>query len=281
MAEIIITGDGDELQVSATVGANTLIDGTTDAAAMPLALPWLVEAVGDSEYKFSEAGSATTGTAYATAAQYRDRSQSPASSDELVDDVLVAASRYLDRRLGWCPGGLGPLPEQTVTFWPSVYSRRVLRFRDAEGQAWPWRSITEIAVDYAGTGVPDKTWALVDESWIVPLPQGGPPWRSLRIHESARGATESAWPSDPGTVKITGAPGRDAVPHAVQELTIHVARAILDGHAGGAAAVIGALEAGVSVDREAAMLWRRMEMEFSAGRMGRLGVVASAAGRSW
>ena len=44
MAEIIITGDGDELQVSATVGANTLIDGTTDAAAMPLALPWLVEA---------------------------------------------------------------------------------------------------------------------------------------------------------------------------------------------------------------------------------------------
>ena len=218
--------------------------------------------------------------AYATAVAYRERTGSTVAQDAVVDDVLVAASRYMDRRLGWFPGGLGPMPEQTVMFWPGPQPSRVLRFRDSEGQAWPWQCITSVAVDYGGTGSPDATWMLEAQTWLVLLPQGGPPYRSLRIQESARAATESVWPADPGTVTVTGKPGREAVPLAVREMVIHVARAILDGHAGGAAAVIGALESGVSVGNEMSRMWRRMEMEYSAGRMGRLGVVASAAGRS-
>ena len=68
-------------------------------------------------------------------------------------------------------------------------------------------------------------------------------------------------------------------PAPIRELTIHTARTMLDSHSGGAAAIMNALETGVQLDNEAGRLWRLVEMEYSAGRMGRLGLVASAGGR--
>ena len=108
MAEHIFTGDGDELQVSASVGADTLIDGEADTAARPLQLPWLVERIGDSEYRFAE-GAAASSDHYATAAQYRLRNASSTADDDLVDTMLGAAARYIDRRLGWVPGAFAPI----------------------------------------------------------------------------------------------------------------------------------------------------------------------------
>ena len=166
-----------------------------------------------------------------------------------------------------------------MTFWPPIRPSRVLRFRDSEGRAWPWRTITVIGVDYGGTGAPDHVWTLDDEDWLVPQPHGGRPWRSLRIHESHRRATESVWPSDPGTVTVTGEPGHDATPEPITEITVHVAREMRDGHLGGAAAVFTALDSGVSVEAPAARLWAEIKREWSAGRPGRLGVVTSAAAR--
>lgn len=222
-------------------------------------------------------------TAYATVAQYKARNQSADSADDLVAEVLLSTSRHLDARLGWPPGGLAPMPAQTVVFWPRRPSR-TLRCRDAEGRLWPWRTIETIDADYTGTGAPDHRWTFDDEAWIVGQPQGGDrPWRTLRMLEAHRRAAESVWPSDPGTVTITGEPGHHAIPPDVSELTIHVARETLDSHLGGAAAAYAALDAAAPAGPDrVAMLWRRVEREHSAGKLSRYGLTASgAAARRW
>ena len=218
---------------------------------------------------------------YADADQFRARNQNSADDDELVEEMLDAAARYLDRRLGWCPGAFAPIVSATVRFWPGP-PKRVLRLRDTEGAAWPLRTWTEISVDYGGTGTPDHTWTPTTAPWIIAQPASanitGRPYRSLRLQGSHNLATESIWPSDPGYVDVTSQWGWAATPGAMTELTIHVARSLLDSHSGGAAAVISALETGVKLTDVASMLWRRVEMEYSAGRLGRVGLVASAGG---
>ena len=216
---------------------------------------------------------------YATAAQYRARNANSSDDDDLVNELLAASARYIDRRLGWCPGAFAPIASTKIRFWPGA-PRRTLRLRDSEGAAWPLREWTQIEVDYGGTGTPDYTWTPASAPWIIAQPTTAVdrPYRSLRMWGSHRLATESVWPPDPGIVDITSPWGWATTPGAIRELTIHVARSLLDSHTGGASAVIAALETGVKLTDTAAMLWRRVEMEYSAGRMGRLGVVASAAG---
>ena len=276
---VLITGDADELTVSADVGDNTQIDGEDTTDPHPLRLPWRVDydAAGDG-YRFQQIAVTSN---YASADQYRDRNRSPTEDDDLVDEMLSAAARYIDRRLGWCPGAFAPIASATIRFWPGG-PRRVLRLRDTEGAAWPLRTWTEISVDYGGSGTPDHTWTPAAAPWIVAQPAAstvtGRPYRSVRIQGSHDRATESIWPSDPGYVDVTSPWGWDTTPGAVREMTIHVARSLLDSHAGGAAAVVSALESGITLSDGAAKLWRLLEMEYSAGRMGRVGVVASAGG---
>ena len=217
---------------------------------------------------------------YADATQYRARNGSSEADDAIVTGILIASSRTLDRRLGWCPGGLGPIPARAVTFWPDRRPSRILRLRDTEGHLWPLRpdaGPVTISVDYSGTGEATHTWTLADEAWIVPQPDGGDrPARSLRIHESHLDAIQSVWPSDPGNVTITSPWGHNEIVDGVRELVIHVTREIRDGHAGGAAAVYAALEAGIDVNAQMGRLWRSIEKASSAGRLAHLGVVSSA-----
>jgi len=51
---------------------------------------------------------------------------------------------------------------------------------------------------------------------------------------------------------------------------------VLDSYAGGAAAVVNVLESGAHIRATHGWLWRSVEREYSAGRMGRLGVSASS-----
>ena len=182
--------------------------------------------------------------AYVTAEQYRERNANPEGEDDLVAAVLLAVSRHLDRALGYCPGGLGPIDERSMTFWPQRRPSRVLRPRDSEGHLWPIRAVTSIAVDYSGSGTPDATWNLTDQPWIVGQPHGGRPWRALRILESHRDAAYATWPTDPGSVTIAATYGHPTIEPAAIELVTHVAREVLDGHAGGAAAIFAALDSG-------------------------------------
>lgn len=213
---------------------------------------------------------------YATASQYRDRCGGNASDDPLINELLASGSRYLDRRLGWCPGGLAPIAERTVVFRPSQ-SRRRLRLRDSEGAAWPIRTWTQITCDFSGSGTADYTFDASDAAWIITEPEADPddrPGRALRIlghHSSARIVV---WPRDPGSVAVTSPWGWSPTSPAVVDLTCWVARSLRDNHKAGAASVVAALESGVKLTDEAAIAWRRVEMEFSAGRLGRLGVPA-------
>ena len=278
MASIIITGDGDELAISADAGANTRIDGSDSTDAEPLPLPWMVTQDADGTYTFTTIGTAL----YATTGQYRDRNPDDQATDELLTELLTSAARYIDRRLGWCVGAFAPITARTLRIWPRHTPTRTLRLRDSEGLAWPLRTWTEINVDYSGRGTPDHTWTPdPDSDWILSLPTNGTirPIRKLRIWESHRNATESVWPNDPGIVDIAGSWGWDVTPDPIRELSIHVTRQLRDAHLGGAAAMVAVLEGGAKVNDPGAQMWRRVEMEYNAGRMGRLGVVSTGAGR--
>ena len=225
------------------------------------------------------------GDAYATAAQYRDRNSGSAAEggDALIGELLAAAARYTDRRLGVCPGGFAPIPERTVRFWCGRRPSRVLGLRDEEGALWPLRSWTRIAADYAGAGIADRVWTPADAgAWVVLEPvsePGGRPGRMLRIWGGHRDAAESVWPSDPGVVDVTGMFGWRSTPGPVRELTVAVARHMRDAHRGGSAAMMAAADVAVATDPKTAILWRRAEMEFSAGRVERLGVLSGSAAR--
>ena len=217
--------------------------------------------------------------AYATAAQFRERNQTAPADDTLVGEVLDAASRYIDRRLGWCEGAFAPIASTAVTFWPGQASR-VLRLRDSEGAAWPLRDWTEIEMDYSGSGTADHTLT-PPAVWIIAEPASNTdrPHRSLRMWGSHVDAIESMWPSDPGVVTVTATWGWATTPAAIRELSCYVARSMLDTELGGAASMVQLMETGVTLSDDGGRLWRRVEMEYSAGRMARLGVVGSAVGR--
>ncbi|MYD87965.1 MAG: hypothetical protein F4Y14_18395 [Acidobacteria bacterium] len=233
-----------------------------------------------------EAPVGATENTYATIAQYRARTGAAENvvSDDVLTETFETVARFLDRRLGWCPGGLGPISgEHTLTLWPAARASRILYLRDAEGHLWPLRSWSSIAFDYSGSGTPDFTAASDDDvAWIVGQPAGADsrPWRALRILEAHSDGRYGIWPTDPGTVAITGTGwGHGSVVGAARDLVIHVSRAMLDSHAGGGAAVAEIFEQTIRTVDAASRMWRLLEMEFSAGRPGRLGVLTSAAGR--
>ena len=214
-------------------------------------------------------GAPMVDTAYATVSEYQDRNGG-AGDEVLLTELLTAASRYLDRRLGWCPGAFSPLPESTQTFWPARLGR-VLRFRDVEGKMWPLRSWSEIVYSRSGTDDSEVTVA-APQGWILAISP-----RALRLKLSNDQDAIYRWPCDPGYVKVTGEWGSDSAPPDLRELTVHVARSYQDSHRGGAAAVIQSVETPVTLNPAGTILWRRVEMELSAGRMGHLGLVSSAA----
>ena len=194
---------------------------------------------------------------------------------------LEAASRVIDRRLGWRPDAFVPLGAATLRVWPSVTSR-TLWLRDSEGQAWPLRAWTRLRVDCAGRGRPDFDWQPTDVAgWVISEPDGavGRPIRQLRLWETHDSAVLVRWPSPPGVVDVTGTWGWAATPPPIRDLTVYLARSMGDTLLGGASATVAMLDSGVPMRDEGAILWRRVEMEFAALRPGRLGVPSVGAGR--
>ena len=229
-----------------------------------------------------------TADAYATPADYRARSGAGSGGygDDLLGEVLTAASRHLDRRLGRAAGSFTPdAAASPVEVWPHRPSR-VLDLIDASGAAltlqWPpdgaARDDIAVAADYSGDGgTPDWT-AGADTDWLAPVGEPGHA-AALRLR-TARGG-RSTWPSDPGTVTVTGRWGRPTPPD-IREAVVHSAREMLDSHLGGAAAVIAAFDGGaVDIAAMTGRVWRRIEQRWSAGRMERFGLAPSRAGSGW
>lgn len=216
---------------------------------------------------------------YATEGEYRERVSSAADDDTLNGELLAAASRLIDRRLGWAPGSFGPDSEVTVTVWPSAPGR-VLRLRDSDGFTVPVQSWSEARLHYGGGG---RTVTIPgDVSWVRLMPGTvGLPGRSLRIVGGASQSDVSVWPSDPGWVEVDAVTGWGDTPGPVRELCVHVAREMADSHAGGAAAVVSMLDAPMQSTGRCAMLWRHCEQVYSSGRLARLGVVGSAGASEW
>ncbi|MCY4059752.1 MAG: hypothetical protein OXG44_17330 [Gammaproteobacteria bacterium] len=219
-------------------------------------------------------------SAYATAEQFRARNSTPAARDDLVIELLGAASRYLDLELGWATGSFRPATtSSTLRVWPRS-PRRVLPLRDSAGRQRALRSWTAVAADYAGAGVAAWT-AGSGADWIVGVPDDGDGYRSLRILEAMDGS-EGVWPSAPGWVDVTGLWGMPETPQLIAEVTCRIARLLLDSHMGGAAGIMGAVDGGgIDLAMRSSWLWRNVQQRYSAGRPERLGVAMTSADSDW
>ena len=165
---------------------------------------------------------------YASVDEYKGR-QTTDDSDANLTSLLIAASRYLDDRLGIVPGGFSDLGTQTYLFKGS--GRRRLYLRGDTGRMYPLRSVEadEIRPDYEATGVfttGTPQWDTAD-AWVWPWPRNrtaGHPFYVIELR-AVGSAPYTVWPYDyGGSVQIKGTWGWDVPPPEIRELTIQVAR---------------------------------------------------------
>ena len=215
--------------------------------------------------------------AYADFTQYKARQPADDTQQERIGEVLVAASRYLDRKLNCMPGGFGPLDDLTLRFW--AMGTRVLWLRNEEGLICPLRTVVAdgIRPDFDFRGDYDNTawkWDL-DATWLHGIPDYaeavGVPYRALGIlpYDNAQ---IGVWPAAGAAVRIEGNWGWASVPSPIRELTIYLARAISDSHQGGAGAIVGAFDEAIQVTDQARRFWRSAMSEYSYGSMSKIGV---------
>ena len=216
-------------------------------------------------------------TAYADFAQYKARQPADDAQQARVEEVLVASSRYLDRKLNCMPGGFAPLDDLTLRFWP--YGGQTLWLRNEEGLLCPLRNVVAdgIRPDFDFTGDYDNSawkWDL-DVLWLHGIPDYsvamGVPYRALRLLPYAS-AQIGVWPTAGAGVRIEGDWGWAVVPSPIRELTIYLARTIGDSHQGGASAMAGAFDEAIQMTDQARRFWRSVMSEYAYGAMSKIGV---------
>lgn len=166
--------------------------------------------------------------AYVEAQGYRLRTGNKASgTDDVLNEVLLTASRLLDRELGYAPGHLGPIPSTTYRF--DAHGGTLLRLRDNAGLQYMLRTITadSLALDTDADGsFDDYLWDFAD-AWVRGVPENavthGEAYTGVELMTHLSTAPLSAWPDQRDCVRITGTWGMAAVPGAIQELVVDLA----------------------------------------------------------
>lgn len=156
--------------------------------------------------------------AYATFDEYRAHTGLRSDGDQdTYEALLVTASRMIER---WT--------ERVF----NQSAAGVARYFDGNGRAEMYIDdlATLTAVDLDTTG--DGSYAVsVDPAAVLLRPRNaaelGEPYTSVEL-VPARGAPLSAWPSRPAAVRITGTWGYAAVPGAIRDATILIARQLRD-----------------------------------------------------
>ena len=214
---------------------------------------------------------------YATFAHYQARQGVDDAAKPMVEETLQAMSRYLDRKLHMVPGGFGPIDNATFLF--DGVPGDTLHLRDGEGAVYPLRTVVPdgIRPDFARTGDYSTTqfkWDL-DDPFIWPIPRNGAqierPYRALQLRRIG-GSPATIWPYSDGAVQITGDWGWAAVPDAIRELVIYLARDIADSQQGGAAAILAPLEQGVALQDDTGRIWRMVQQQYQQGDLARYGL---------
>lgn len=166
--------------------------------------------------------------AYIDGDAYRRHTGSQAAGDPWLDQLLVDASRALDRRLWVAPGMFAPTAATTTFRFDGDGTDR-LELRDSRGLQYFLRAVDAdgIALDTDADGVfDDYAWDLSD-GWVRGLPENavtfGDAFTSLELLGHLTTAPLKAWPDARDSVRITGSWGFAAVPGAVQVLVADIA----------------------------------------------------------
>ncbi|MCY3918741.1 MAG: hypothetical protein OXG38_02895 [Chloroflexi bacterium] len=208
-----------------------------------------VNAAGDG-YELADDGGGPSGGGtsprYATAAQYRDRIGSDQDGkDDLLGELLDAASREIDRELLAAPGHFAPIPADAGDD-PAAYTfdgngHTTLRLRDAAG-GYLIRELTAATIDGATVPVADL---------ILQPRNAGTVGQPFTAVQRVGGRT---WP-DGATVELTGRWGWATTPPLIRELTVKVAQDIRDSHKGGSSGTVAILGEGVEYRDETWRIW--------------------------
>lgn len=166
--------------------------------------------------------------AYVDADGYRARTGNQGTgTSTLIDEVLLTASRLLDRELGIAPGHLGPVTSTSYRF--DAHGGTTLRLRDNAERQYFLRTIDadSLTIDYDADGsFDDYLWDFAD-AWLRGAPENavtfGEAFTSIELLSHIDTAPLTLWPDLRDCIRITGTWGFPAVPGAVQELVVDIA----------------------------------------------------------
>lgn len=161
---------------------------------------------------------------YAQVGDYYDRSEkTDGDDDQVIANQLIAASRLLDRRLGWPFGQDAADTIRVYTVPPRTLNADDARWLDLQTPLA--QAPTEVIVDEDGDGdfADETAWVLDTDFELMPTNAAeGPeprPYYSLHIPSWS----DKSWPVG-YRVRVTGIHGWPAVPAAIKEATVELVR---------------------------------------------------------
>jgi hypothetical protein len=211
---------------------------------------------------------AAIGDAYATAAEYRAGVTKSSSADDatVITPLLGAISRLIDRE---CSPGVPGLATRHFTKDASV----VTRVYDATGgcklHVDDIATLTGLIVkvdldgDYAFTGS-DETLTIDTHFWTGPAnvdKQAEPePWTFLELRPD--NAVLGIWPWQKRSVQVTAIFGWPAVPSAIKNATIAIARELRDMEESGMTLALEQIDQAVNLSRTAFSLVQMIKAQY-------------------
>ena len=212
--------------------------------------------------------------AYATVSEYVARTGEPMPTvTTTIDGWLEAASRFIELQMRLAPDYFSPTDGQTLYF--DCRGGDTLYLRDGEGLAYCLRDVVAdgIRADYDFTGAYDNTryaWDL-DDLFVWPIPRNheatGRPIVGIELRRIGT-APVTVWPYEGGSVRIEGDWGWAAVPAAVRELTVHVARDMSDSESAGAAGRVQMFDNGIALRDDSWRMWQNVQRVYGRKLVG-------------
>lgn len=202
--------------------------------------------------------------AYASAAEYRDRTgKSSTGEDATVLTICTAVSRFLERQLGNHRG------ERNFNQSTAATARTF----DAAGGTRLWVddlvSIDNdgIAVDEGNDGTYSTLFDPTAETWVALGPDNAAEFSEAYTRVDLLPRTDntvlSRWPLGRRKVQITGTWGWPAVPGAIKEATIVIARQLTDLEKSGFTLQLENIDSSVQMAPGAASLIKQLKAQYS------------------
>ena len=176
--------------------------------------------------------------AYATAAEYRARTnKSDTTDDAELDELLTGVSRWIER------------------YCNRVFNLSASEARDFDGSGERWLyvddvvSITVVAVDEVLDDAYSKS---VTASNVVGRPRNadniGEPYTALWLSDRSVNTELYSWPQGEGNIRVTGVYGwPDAPPNSVREACALIAHEVRDLQESGIAATLQNIDSQVAI----------------------------------